>query len=61
MTEPDVGLDDRHRNRSTEPTRKGMKMERVTFPNAAIEVVGNLHKPADFDSGEKYPRIRPWK
>ena len=32
-------------------------MERVTFPNAAIEVVGNLHKPADSDPDQKYPAI----
>ena len=32
-------------------------MERVTFPNAAIEVVGNLHKPADYDPDQKYPAV----
>jgi fermentation-respiration switch protein FrsA (DUF1100 family) len=32
-------------------------MERVTFTNAGIEVVGNLHKPADYDPEKSYPAI----
>ena len=32
-------------------------MERVTFPNAGIEIVGNLHRPADFDPDKKYPAV----
>jgi hypothetical protein len=32
-------------------------MERVTFPNKNITVVGNLFKPSGFDARKKYPAI----
>jgi uncharacterized protein len=34
-----------------------MNIDRVTFPNAGIEVVGNLLTPADLDSNKRYPAI----
>ena len=32
-------------------------MERVTSTHAGIEVVGNLHKPADYDPEKRYPAV----
>ena len=32
-------------------------MERITFPNGDITVVGNLFKPVDFDNNKKYPAV----
>ena len=34
-----------------------MRMERVTSTHAGIEVVGNLHKPADYDPEKRYPAV----
>jgi uncharacterized protein len=34
-----------------------VNIDRVTFPNARIEMVGNLLKPADLDASKKYPAI----
>ncbi|MEG6501550.1 MULTISPECIES: alpha/beta hydrolase [unclassified Desulfovibrio] len=36
---------------------KGVHVQKVTFPNKAITVVGNLFTPADYDSSKKYAAI----
>ena len=56
MTEPDVGLDGRHRT-IDKAEQRDIKMERLTCSTAGTDVVGNLHKPADFDPDKKYPAI----
>jgi fermentation-respiration switch protein FrsA (DUF1100 family)/alkylhydroperoxidase/carboxymuconolactone decarboxylase family protein YurZ len=35
----------------------GVRIQRVTFPNRNIAIVGNLHLPAGFDENKKYPAI----
>lgn len=36
---------------------QSVKVQRVTFPNNDITVVGNLYTPANFDKSKKYPAI----
>lgn len=36
---------------------QGTTIQKVTFPNRNITVVGNLHLPKDFDNNRKYPAI----
>ncbi|AIF50302.1 alpha/beta hydrolase [Pelosinus sp. UFO1] len=38
-------------------TNQGVSVQKVTFPNNAITVVGNLYTPANFDKSKKYPAI----
>jgi len=35
----------------------GVSVQKVTFPNRQISVVGNLYFPGDFDSSKSYPAI----
>ncbi len=37
--------------------KNGIRVQKVTFPNRYISVVGNLYFPADYNSSESYPAI----
>jgi len=40
-----------------EQQQRGTVIQRVTFPNRNITIVGNLHLPKDFDNKKKYASI----